>query len=146
MKVSDIMTPVLACCSPDAPLSEVAALMCDNDCGAIPVLDPEQRPIGIVTDRDITCRAVAEGRDALKLEAREIMSRPVVTITPGTSVDELCERLEDNQLRRLVVVDEDGVCCGIVAQADLARHAPRQDTAEVVRAVSKPNAGISALA
>jgi CBS domain-containing protein len=146
MRVSDIMTPTLACCSPDTLLPEVAALMCDNDCGAIPVLDAEQRPIGIITDRDIACRAVAEGRDALQLEAREIMSKPVVTITSGTSVDELCERLEDHQLRRLVVVDGEGVCCGIVAQADVARHAPKQDTAEVVRAVSKPGQGIGAFA
>ena len=144
MKVFDIMTATLACCSPDTLLPDVAALMCENDCGAIPVLDAEERPVGIVTDRDIACRAVAQGKDALQMEAREVMSGPVVTVSPETSIDAACELLEANQLRRILVVDASGACCGIVAQADIARHAPKKETAEVVRAVSKPAAGIGA--
>ena len=67
------------------------------------------------------------------------MSSPVVTATPETSVKECCQMMEDNQIRRIVVVDETGGCCGIIAQADVARHASKQQTAEVVREVSQPN-------
>ena len=137
MRVVDIMTTSVVSCGPETPLAEVARLMCDQDCGAIPVLDEQRRPIGIVTDRDISCRAVAEGRDARTTEARAIMSRPVETVFPETTVDACCALLEKSQIRRVLVVDEVGACWGIVAQADLARHAPTDETAEVVRAVSK---------
>ncbi len=115
--------------------------MCANDCGAIPVLDSQKRPLGIVTDRDITCRAVAQGKEALRMEAREIMSKPLVTVSPDANIDECCHVLEDHQLRRVLVVDGGGACCGIVAQADIARHAPKSETAEVVREVSKSKVG-----
>lgn len=147
MRVADIMTASVVTCGPDTPLSQVARKMCNNDCGAIPVLDDQRRPVGIVTDRDITCRAVgldADG-DVREMEAREVMSRPVVTVSPETTVHECCQVLESNQLRRIIVVDELGACCGIVAQADVARSAPKEETAEVVRAVSEPVVAIGAV-
>jgi CBS domain-containing protein len=141
MKVADIMTASVASCAPDTPLSQVAERMCENDCGSIPVLDAQRRPAGIVTDRDIVCRAVAQGGDARQMEARQIMSQPVITVSPETSLEECCEVLEKNQLRRVLVVDGQGACCGIVAQADIAQNASKKDTGEVVRAVSKSTPG-----
>jgi len=138
MRVADIMATHLVSCAPETPIVEVAQLMCDNDCGAIPVLEDGGRPVGILTDRDITCRAVAEGRDVTGLQAAQVMSRAVITVSPDTSIEACCEVMEKNQLRRVVVIDELGVCCGMVAQADLARRAPKDDTVAVVRAVSKP--------
>jgi CBS domain-containing protein len=138
MQVREIMTANPACCSPETPLQDVAKLMVAHDCGEIPVLDAQRRPIGVVTDRDIACRAVAQGKEPTQTTAREVMSEPVVTATPEDSVDDCCHRMEENQIRRVPVVDETGACCGMVAQADIARQAPEHEAAEVVRDVSRP--------
>lgn len=141
MKVKDIMTENPICCVRGTPLEEVARMMVENDCGAIPVVEDqdEWRPVGIVTDRDITCRAVAEGRNPLELTAGDIMTPSPVTVGPETSLDD-CEKLmEGHQLRRILVVDRDGGCCGIVALADIARNAPEEEVGEVIEEVSKPS-------
>lgn len=139
MQVKEIMTNEPACCSPDTPLPEVARMMVERDCGEIPVVDEQRKPIGVVTDRDITTRTVAQDRNPLELTARDCMSSPVVTVTPETSVDDCCKKMEEGQIRRVPVVDEAGGCCGMVAQADVAQHAPKDETAEVVREVSRPS-------
>ena len=144
MRVNDIMTTNIQSCEPTSSVRDAARLMCQGDCGSIPILDAQRRPVGILTDRDIACRGVAEGRDMSSLQVREIMSQPVVTVSPEASLDDCCDILEEHQLRRVLVVDEQGCCCGIVAQADIARHASKKETAEVVKEVSKssrPHAG-----
>jgi CBS domain-containing protein len=143
MRVRDIMSKNVACCSPETSLPEVARMMVDNDCGEIPVVNASRVPIGVVTDRDITCRAVAEGKNPLLMEAGDCMTTPCVTVTPETSLEECCETLESNRIRRVPVVDETGACCGMVSQADIARHAPKTETAEVVKKVSEPSRSIS---
>jgi len=143
MRVRDIMSKNVACCSPETTLPEVARMMVDNDCGEIPVVNASRVPIGVVTDRDITCRAGAEGKNPLLMDAGDCMTAPCVTVTPETSLDECCETLETNQIRRVPVVDETGACCGMVSQADIARHAPKTETAEVVKKVSEPSRPIS---
>jgi CBS domain-containing protein len=134
------MTPEVACCTPQTPLNEVAQLMVLHGCGCIPVvesLNPGQ-VLGVVTDRDITTRTLGAGLNPLTMTAGDIMSRPVATVTPATSLDECCQVMETNQVRRVPVVDETGACCGIVAQADVALKAAQRKTAEVVREVSQP--------
>lgn len=140
MKVKDIMTASPACCTPDMPLEEVARRMVEHHCGCLPVVRDEHSHhlIGMVTDRDIVCRALAQGRNPLELTAADCMSTPPVAIRADATVDECCEALERHLVRRLPVVDEQGNCVGIVAQADIARAAPKARTAEVVRAVSAP--------
>lgn len=139
MNVQEIMTKDPACCTPDTGLQEVAKMMVDNDCGCIPIVDSEnsKKPIGIITDRDIATRVVAEGRNPLDLTANDAMTKNVVTVTPQTSVEECCNLMEEHQLRRIAVVDQNGACCGIVAQADIAMNADERETAEVVQEVSK---------
>lgn len=139
MEVRDLMTADPACCEPDAPLQDVARLMIENDCGAIPVVE-EGEPVGIVSDRDIVSRTVAEGRNPLELTASDVMSSPVETVTEDTSLEDLIDLMEDEQIRRVVVVDEEGMVCGIVAQADLAEYA-EDEVAEVVKEVSEPTGG-----
>jgi CBS domain-containing protein len=141
MKAKDLMTPNPACCIPDTSLQQVAQMMAEHDCGRIPVVESQAslKPVGVVTDRDIVLRTVGQGKNALTLPAGDSMSSPVVTVTPEKSVKECCQMMEDNQIRRIVVVDETGGCCGIIAQADVARHTSKQQTAEVVREVSQPN-------
>jgi CBS domain-containing protein len=140
MRVEEVMTKSPACCTPDTNLRDVARMMVEYDCGCIPVLegDKKRKPVGVVTDRDICCRVVAEGRNPLDLTARDCMSSQCVTVTPETSIEECCDLMESNQVRRVPVVDSSGACCGIVAQADIARRASERRTAEVVREVSQP--------
>ena len=140
MQVQDIMTRDVACCNPDTNLREVARMMGYHNCGAIPVVDNQNtmRPVGIVTDRDITIRTLAENHNPLEMIAQNVMSSPVVTVTPDMSVEACCNIMEQNAVRRVPVVDSTGACCGIVAQADVALNAPGQKTAEVVREVSHP--------
>src|SRR5687767_13333972 len=118
MFVKEIMTSDPACCPPDAKLQDVAKMMVDNDCGCIPVVEntDSKLPIGMVTDRDITTRIVAEGKNPLDLTAADAMTSSVITVTPDTSLEQCCTLMEENQLRRLAVVDAAGACCGIIAQ------------------------------
>jgi CBS domain-containing protein len=147
LKVRDAMTPGPACCVASTPLPEVARLLVENDCGAIPIVDgpTTRRPMGIVTDRDIACRAVAERRNALRLTAEDCMSTPCLTVDEETLLEDCCRLMEANRVRRIVVVDASGRCTGIVAQADVARRASAEKTAEVVRRVSQPTSSASAL-
>lgn len=140
MQVRDIMTRNPACCTADTNLQEVAMLMVEHDCGETPVVDGKKsmKLVGVITDRDITIRTVAEGKNPLEMTAGDCMSTPCVTVTQEMSVDECCKVMEENQVRRVPVVDDKGSCCGIVAQADIAQHATRQETAEVVKGVSQP--------
>jgi len=137
--VKDIMSKGLACCTPDTSLKKVAEMMVNADCGAIPVVDDRHtaKPIGIVTDRDIVCRAVAMDKNPLEMSARDCMTTPVMAVKPSMSVHECCQLMEQNKIRRAVVVDEQGACIGVVAQADIAEYAPGHETAELLQAVSE---------
>lgn len=137
MQVREIMTDDPACCRPETPMKEAARLMAENDCGELPVIDERGAPVGVVTDRDIACRGVAQDRSG-DTPVREVMSSPVVTVKPDTSLEDCCATMEENQIRRVPVVDESGGCCGIVSQADVAEAAPEHETAELVRDVSRP--------
>jgi len=144
MKVREIMTADPTCCTSDTTLQEVAQMMIDHDCGEIPVVDDTDMPIGVITDRDIVCRTVGRGLNPLDLTAGECMTAPCVTVTPEMSVEECCRILEDNKIRRVPVVDADGCCCGIVALADIALHAKKNATVEVVKELSEPTVAASA--
>lgn len=140
MKVSDIMTEEPAFCTPETELPEVAMMMRENDCGEIPVVESREKPvpIGVVTDRDIAIRSVAEGKDPQGMSAADCMSTPCVTVGPEMRIDEACGIMEENQIRRVPVIDRQGKLCGILALADIARYAPGHETAEVVSQVSQP--------
>jgi CBS domain-containing protein len=148
MQVREIMSDQLVCCTPDTPLREVARLMAEHDCGQIPVADSggSRKPIGVVTDRDIACRVVGQGRNALELTARDCMSAPVVTVRADASVDDCCRTMEEHQIRRVPVVDEAGNCTGIVSQADIARVASEKVAGHVVREVSRETTSPSRVA
>lgn len=133
----DVMTPDPACCTPTTTLDEVAKLMRQNDCGEIPVVDPAERPIGVVTDRDIVCRIVAEGRNPADSSARDVMSQPVVTVREDAPLDQVVSTMEKHQLRRVIVVDRQGLCAGIIAQADVALTSREREVAHLVREVSR---------
>lgn len=140
MKVNEIMTAVPAVCGPDTPLEEVARTMVGRDCGAIPVVSKDSSEVaGIITDRDMIVRAVAEGRNPLALTASSCMTSPVFTIREDASLDACTDLMESKKVRRVPVVSATGALVGIVAQADVARHASRKDAGELVRDVSAPS-------
>jgi CBS domain-containing protein len=142
MQVNDVMTANPSCCTPETKLQEVAKMMVDCDCGCIPIVDglDSKMPIGMITDRDITCRVVAHGKNPLDLTARDAMTSTVVSVTSETSLEECLDLMEGSQVRRIAVVDEKGCICGIVAQADVALNADEEKTAEVVQEVSRATA------
>ena len=133
----DVMTPDPACCTPGTTLDQVAKLMAQNDCGEIPLVDTAGQPIGVITDRDIVCRVVAEGKNPLEQTAEQYMSQPVVTVRADAPLDEVLSTMEKHQIRRVPVVDERGRCAGIIAQADVAWTGGEHEVAELVREVSR---------
>ena len=133
----DVMTPDPACCTPHTTLDQVAKMMVQNDCGEIPVIDVDDRPIGVVTDRDIVCRVVAEGKNPVAYTAETCMSQPVVTVRPDDPLEKVVATMEEHQIRRVPVADERGCCAGIIAQADIAQSEPLQEIGELVREVSQ---------
>ena len=133
----DLMTADPACCSPRTTLDQVAKMMVLNDCGEIPVIDSANRPIGVITDRDIVCRVVADGKNPMAHTAEQYMSQPVITVPADATMDDVVLLMEKHQMRRALVVDDHGCCIGIIAQADVAWTDDTHDVAELVREVSR---------
>jgi CBS domain-containing protein len=143
MTVNEVMSVSPACCTQDTRLEDVARMMLEHDCGAIPVMkdDQSRMVVGIVTDRDIVCRVLAHGKNPLQCFARDCMSQPAITIRADATVDACVDLLERHMIRRVPVVDDSGRCIGMVAQADIARAASKGRTAELVKEVSQPGPG-----
>jgi len=140
MQVREIMTQNPACCTPDSTLQEVAQMMKENDCGCIPVVNSRlgMKPVGTITDRDITIRTVAANHNPIDMKASDIMTTDIATVNPQMSVEECFDVMEDREIRRVIVVDEQGKCCGIVAQADVVQsNANPIRTNKVIREISE---------
>ncbi len=148
MQVKEVMTSDPACCLAETPLPEVARMMIEYDCGEIPVVENQsgKLPIGVVTDRDIVCRTVANGLNPVELTAADCMSKRIVTVTPDMSLEECCRIMEEKLIRRVPVVNERGSCCGIVSLADVALQTRERVAGEVVKEVSEPTKSASATA
>jgi CBS domain-containing protein len=134
------MTPSPTCCTPQHTTIEAAELMQREDVGLVPVVaDDGKKLIGVLTDRDIAVKVVAEGRDPRSTAVTEVMSTDVVTCLPQETVETVMELMATKQVRRIPIVDRDGSLVGIVAQADVAtRIANPQETGQVVQAISEP--------
>jgi CBS domain-containing protein len=133
--IKEVMTSEVKACEPDTSVSEAAKVMAKEDVGPVPVVE-EGRLTGIVTDRDIVVRVVAEGRDPSSTTVGEIASRDLVTVSPDDDLDMALKQLAQNQVRRIPVV-EGGRLVGIVAQADIARLGSDAKTGEVVEEISR---------
>ena len=134
-QIKEVMTGDLQTCEPSTTVLEAARMMARSDAGPIPVVE-DGRPIGLVTDRDIVVRVVAEGRDPQMTTAGEIASKELVTVEPEQSLEEALELMARCQIRRLPVVEGDRLV-GIVAQADVARSADSRATGDVVQDISQ---------
>lgn len=133
----DVMTPDPACCTPHTTLDDVAKMMAQNNCGEIPVIDPSDQIVGVVTDRDIVCRVVADGKNPMAYTADTCMSSPVVTVHADTPLEEVVVTMEQHQIRRVPVVDDRESCVGIIAQADVSWTGTTRAVADLVREVSR---------
>jgi CBS domain-containing protein len=146
MKARDLMTPDPAQVTPSDTLQRVSQLMAEHDCGCIPVVTAaDQRAVvGVVTDRDIALRGVAEGRPPTT-PIGEIMTPNPETVTADDDIEVVEKLMADRQIRRVVVVDGAGECVGIIAQADLARAAKRgsdptpKEMVDVLESISRPS-------
>jgi CBS domain-containing protein len=133
--IKEVMTSEVKVCEPDSTVAEAAKVMAREDVGPVPIVE-EGRLTGIVTDRDIVTRVVAEGRDPNSTTVGEIASRDLVTVSPDDDLDMALKHLAQNQVRRIPVV-EGGRLVGIVAQADIARLGSDAKTGEVVEEISR---------
>lgn len=134
-QIRDLMTTNPRSVSKGDSVSDAARVMRDEDAGAVPIVDGE-RLVGVLTDRDIAIRLVAEGKDPQSTTVEQIASQELVTVDPQQDLDEALRLMAQHQVRRLPVVEEDGKLVGIVAQADVARRADAKRTGEVVEDIS----------
>ena len=134
-QIRDVMTSNPSTVETSASVLEAAKIMASQDVGPVPVVEGD-RLTGIVTDRDIVVRVLAEGRDPSSTTVGEIASSDLVTVTPDDDLQEALETMASAQARRLPVVEGDRVV-GIVAQADVARQGQDAQTGEVVEEISR---------
>ncbi len=133
--IRDVMTANPTSCEPSTTIVEAAKVMAQEDVGPVPIVEGG-RVVGLVTDRDLVVRVLAEGRDPNSTTIGEIASADLVTVEPDNDLDEALKLMSQNQVRRLPVV-EGGQLVGIVAQADVARAADEEKTGEVVQDISQ---------
>jgi CBS domain-containing protein len=137
---SEVMTKKLVYCLPYDTAFKVAGMMKKENIGAIPVIENEMthKLIGIVTDRDLALKIVAEGLEGKSTKAETVMTRKVVTCLAGDDLHVALTAMSKNQLRRLPVVDKDHKIIGIIAQADVATRVNEpEETAAMVKGISK---------
>jgi CBS domain-containing protein len=134
--IREVMSSNPSAIEADKSVADAAKLMRDEDVGLAPVVEGD-RLVGTLTDRDITVRVVAEGKDPQSTTVREVASTDLVTVDPEQDLDEAVRLMAQHQVRRLPVVEEDGRLVGVVAQADVARQADDRQTGEVVERISQ---------
>lgn len=142
MKASEIMTPSPRTCTAQSTVQDVAQLMEEADVGVVPVVEGEgsQRLVGLVTDRDLALRVLAQGRGPEAL-VREAMTTEIAGVGPDDDVKAVRRLMEERQVRRIPVCDAQGRCLGIVSQADLALEDDVSDkqVGKTVEAISQPS-------
>lgn len=133
------MTPIPQCCTPDDSLIEVARVMDEHDVGIVPIVESHEsrRVIGVITDRDIVLRVVAQGRDPNEIiSVRDLMTGDVVTVSPDADVLHAEELMKEHQIRRVLVVDDNRSLVGIVTVHDLARATDETQLGDTEKAIT----------
>ncbi|MDF2711269.1 CBS domain-containing protein [Nonomuraea muscovyensis] len=129
----DVMHPGAECLSLHETLDRAAQMMRDRGVGALPVCGPDDRVVGIITDRDIVIKCVAQGHDPASVRAADLATG-LVSVTPDTPIQEALDQMERHQIKRLPVVESEHIV-GMITEADLARHLPDDQLAEFVHRV-----------
>jgi len=136
MKIRDVMTRDVRTIAPSDTIRHAAEVMAEIDAGVLPVAEND-RMIGMITDRDIAIRAVGAGKGP-ETQARDVMSPEVKYCFDDEDVDEVCENMSDQQIRRLPVVNRDKRLVGIVSLSDLAKRADSETAGEALEAITRP--------
>jgi len=142
-KCEEVMTKNPVCCLPNDLVTNVAQMMKRENIGPIPVIDNEKtrKLVGIVTDRDLAVKIVAEGRDAKSTKVEAVMTHKVVTCLAEDDLQKALDAMSEHQLRRIPIVDNDNKILGIIAQADVATRVNQPEkTAEMVKEISEDKA------
>ncbi|MCU1279018.1 MAG: putative CBS,Cystathionine beta-synthase [bacterium] len=140
LKITDVMTPIPECCTPDDSVIEVARVMETRDVGVVPIVESldTRRVVGVMTDRDIVLRVVAQGRDPNEvISVRDVMTSEVVSCSPDADVLHVEELMKTRRIRRIIVVDEGGSVVGIVSMADLARHTSDTQLGDTEKSITR---------
>jgi CBS domain-containing protein len=138
MQIQDVMTADVSFIEPNTSILEIARKMRDGDIGSTPVVEDE-RLVGMVTDRDIVVRAIAEGGDVRNMTARDAMSPGVLYCFADQTVESVLESMGDQQIRRLPVIDRDKRLVGVVSLGDLALSGRRKAAGEALQEISQPS-------
>jgi CBS domain-containing protein len=139
-KCNEVMTKKIVCCVPNDPVSKVGELMKSGNVGSIPVVENKktEKLVGIVTDRDLALKVVANGLDAKSTKVEAVMTRQVVTCLADDDLQKVLDAMSKHQLRRIPIVDNNNRVVGIVAQADVATRVDQPEkTAEMVKEISQ---------
>jgi CBS domain-containing protein len=139
MKVKDAMHKGAEWVSPETPISKIAKIMCDKDIGSVPIGEND-RLVGMVTDRDITCRAVAGNRDLATTTARDVMSKGIIYCRESDDLGDAIETMEKKKVRRLPVINSKKRMVGILALGDISHTPERKTMGEVMFAVAEHHA------
>jgi CBS domain-containing protein len=142
MKLRQIMTTSPACCIPDDTSIRAARIMKEMDTGIVPVVEgsASRKVVGVVTDRDLCLGVVAEGKDPKSVQVQTCMTTKVVSCEPDDDVEKALKLMRENLIRRILVVDRQGIIQGVVSLADVVRvsDATADATHETLRKVSEP--------
>jgi CBS domain-containing protein len=134
---ADIMTPNPQTIADSTTLVDAARLMRDLDVGVLPICSKDDRLTGMLTDRDIVVKCIADGGDPQSATAGSLTEGDPVSVAPGDPIDDVLNTMAEYQLRRLAVV-EDGRLVGIISEADVAREGNTEEVADTVQAVTQP--------
>lgn len=135
MKVRELMHEGVELATPDTPLAKLAKAMREKDIGCIPVAT-DGKLVGMVTDRDITVRAVAIGKDLSQMTAAEVMTKSVVCCRDHDKLRDVIGMMEEKKIRRVPVTDENDRVVGMISLGDISSRAPSRLSGEVLHAVS----------
>ena len=139
MKAQDVMTGEPRSITPDCSVREAACLMKEINAGVLPVVEAgSKKLVGVVTDRDIAIRVIADGKDADCCVSDVMSAGNLATCSPTDDVDRVMETMSREQVRRIPIVDERGTLVGIVAQADIVRKADEKKAERTVEKSSEP--------
>ena len=139
MKVKEVMHRGVTWVEPNTSIRHIAQMMRDGDFGSVPVGDND-RLVGMVTDRDIICRGIADSADSNGLTARDVMSKPIIWCRADDELEQALRVMEKNRIRRLPVIDENKRLTGMLALGDISEIGGQDMAGEVMRSVSAHHA------
>jgi CBS domain-containing protein len=141
MLCKDVMKTELVYCSPEAPVTEAAMMMRQENVGFIPICDTSRKPLGTLTDRDIVVHVIAERR-SLDIPCREAMTKVAITCRPDQKLDDALEQMKEHQISRMMCVDEQGCLVGVFSLSDVAKHESNRAVADTIRGVTDREAKV----